>query len=383
MLYLSSICSGCASGILLLSLPWNLLQNTGRALDVGFLNIAPCLIIVAIMPIFSYFLDKFPTKEMYFSLLIFNIFILITFSLFAVLGENKILYFLIFCFAALMRGLEQVARTSFGQKLVNKIEYLDLNRSLELIRQTITLVSGILFAAFSTFTLFKLLLVCLFMNFLSVLFLYLIRSPNLSFRGNSDINVINKPEGFVGEPLKMKTYFLLLVLPYVAIAVQNVIYPSHIHDLLNLPKIFYALMVIPYALGSYLASYSVKYLIKRFDDKIFPIMFFAYCITTALLIVIPSLPVFYFALLLFPLLQGVVRIGRLTLLMKNYPEHCIARVIGYGDTAALIGIVILTIVCGALIDGISVIAAWSAILIVTTAALIALWNLPPPKITFK
>jgi MFS family permease len=376
-LYISSICSGCSSGIILLALPWTLFEHTGRALDVGLLNIIPCILIVVVLPFFSYFLDKFSAKKIYLCLLMFNLMSTTVFSVWAVeSNENSSLLFFVFCYAALTRGLEQVARTTLAQQFVNKEKYHEINRNLELVRQIITLFSGIIFALLKEWNLFGILQFCFIINLFSFFILFYVPTPIKKIALTIDINVKQNSITIPFTSLSQTTYFFILVLPYAAIMAQNAIYPSYIHNFLNLPKIYYALMVIPYGIGAFLATYLTKYLTNIAHNILFILMFVVYVFALIIVILIPHWSIFYFALLLFSLLQGIVRIERLTLLMQTYEASFAARAVGFYDFAATMAIIGLTIVCCVLIDTFFVMAAWMAILFILISALIVLCKLP-------
>lgn len=375
-LHASAFFSGSASGILLLAFPWFLLEKTGSALDVGFIQIIPCVLIIVALPLFGFLLNRFATKKVYFCFLVINIVIMtVLYFLFEIFNINITLIFITFCYVALIKGIEQVGRVTLAQKMINKDQYGDLNRKLEFIRQTVTLFSGILFALVGKLALCNILLLCIGLSLISIIFLLLVMHQMPAESKEKAVQIESKASIKTVNPLNQWSqvvYFFLLSLPFAIIVVQNALYPSHIQQFLMLPKIYYALMVIPYSIGAFGAVYLMKFFVDTSHEVFFRMAFLGYFLAIILVILIPHWIVFYFALLLFSLSHGFIRIKRLTLMMQTYDIFVFGRAISFYDTVTTFNIICLTITSCFLIDKFSVTAAWVLLLMVFTAGFLVL-----------
>ncbi len=359
-IYASSLCSGIANGILLISIPWMVLTNSGSVTNIAIMTVVPYIATVILMPKFSSIVDRFPKKNICYSVILLSLILyafLITITTHTDLSLLK--FYLIISVAIVIRAMQQLSFTILSHSTVSDNDYYNLNRHLEFIRQLISLLSGVIIAILVSYSLKNILICSILLTAVSVALIIPIKAYSK--------NIIAKAEdiGFlstVSYLMKNKTLFkilLILIVPYILVMVQNIIYPIYFLDSLSLDKIHYALFTVPYGLGALSSIYISKLTIRITNTKIFLCtLIFLYATNILLLSIFTNYLLTYFVLFNFSLLHCLIRIERMTIIMKSYDTRHIARICSFFDIIALISIVMLSLMVGLIIDYSSCSYAW-------------------------
>ncbi len=380
-LYIATLFSGIGTGMLLVMVNWVLIETYQSSSLIGALTAASYLISFLVLPQLSVWLDKFHHRVMLQRFYIFGLLIQ-GIALIFIAQEIQTIFFIIVITitSVVIRLADQMSRLAIAQSLVSSEHFKMISRHLEILRQSITLISGVIVAVLiDSIGLVHILIADILLFVAAAGLLGLIPLPQLSAeQKHLKANTENAFRSIVQSYTYFKehpSFFSIMALslaPYVLVLSQNAIHPAHIEQFLQLDGDAYAVMGFVFGAGSLLSPFVSNYLHKQKRSKEIIILcgFLGYLLASIVIMLFPNIWVTYFCLVLFSMSHSMVRIERLAFLMDYVPKDKIGRISGAFELLGLMFVVLCTTFIGFVADYTGIVSAWGTMLVFVSVALI-------------
>lgn len=390
-LYSATLISGIGSGMLLVMVNWVLIEHYESSSLIGILTAVSYLVSFFALPQISVWLDRYIHRVVLQRFYLFGLLIQSIACIFIAQQYWVIAFIVVATISSVViRLADQMARLAIAQSLVDATHFKMVSRHLEILRQSITLISGIIVAVFIDYIeLVDVLIVDIVSFLLAAALLGLVvlpektQSTESSEGEGTQPDNVGKKESVFTSFVKSYSYFkahpyfwavmTLSLAPYVLVLSQNAIHPAHIEQFLNLGGEAYAMMGFVFGAGSLMAPFVSNYLHKQNKAKevVILIGFIGYFIASIVIMLYANIWVTYFCLCLFSMSHSMIRIERLAFLMSYVPKDKIGRISGAFELTGLLFVVLCTFLIGFIADIAGILFAWGAMSLFVGVALVA------------
>ncbi len=341
--------------------------------------------LLAIMTMISYFVSflflpkigqfidsvsrKLILKYIYgFSLLFLTVFLLLLY--FKIINELHLSFILagLCIFFSFIRSSDQIVRNAYVRATCTEENFDTANRSLEVVRQAITLFVGLvgffILEYNSVLTIVNLALITFILSFILISFL---NNDNVFQGTTKDKNIFFSLSLFKNHTqikkidVHLRTIFIISSFPFVLIMAVNLLV-SAIFKSANASFQAFILSTIPYGLGAILAGF-IRYKNENGFLKNFIKNMLFFIIALLMLVLNQNIFIIYIAKFVLAFSHASIRISRSTYLMQNIPNQYFGTISSYYETISIIMIAILSLMAGFLADFFNVYIALSMIFV--------------------
>ncbi|WP_346348365.1 MFS transporter [Enterovibrio norvegicus] len=373
-LLLSTLVAGVAIAVFFTCTFWYIETVFNSTTYISILLSSGYLASFFVFPFFGRFIDRNSGKS---SLrIIYVLGFLIGLFLLALPLKSEIqtltLIFLANVTMVLIRGVDQVTRGVYIKRTSKeRSEMLSFNRYLEIIRQSITFISGgVAFYTIQDSSIYNI-SILLIISFVCALLVNMLLEkdyPEVSSQGASSKKMpstISTGKAFFFS--RENTIVLLSIAPYVSVVSLNAIYPSLTSEL-ELSKSDYALLSIPYGIGAILGSLTPSSSLSF--NSLFLFLFSVFTGAFFIPIFLKTEIGLYITLFVIAFAHAAIRVHRNTEILTMSDKDTVGRVTSFNEMLFIVLSVGLTLVIGVVTDALNAISAWSAVLMINLAILL-------------
>lgn len=223
---------------------------------------------------------------------------------------------------------------------------------MEFNRQSITLLSGIIFLVFGYFIDIK------FINISGFILISISLVANIFFKKDSVlIEKETLKENFIFQKKHM-ALFILLSCPYIINLSIAVTLPSYFNQISD-NQLYYLVSLIPYGIGAITGSLLYSKNISKIIF-LFIICFLSFCVA----IIKPSIISGYLVLFILALVNSSTRVYRNITIMNTYSQEDSHMVFNKIESLCIVIILITSLMSGLITDAINISVSWSVIAII-------------------
>lgn len=354
----------------LIGIPWALVASGGGSSLVSAYLMASYVALTLALPRFAAAVDRGSRKRVAAWIAATGFVVQACSAVALVMGAETALLAASGFVAIVLRSFDQVNRVALAKDLFSQDEYHALNRWMEVSRQLITLIAGGAAAlVFSHGAISSVLAIDAGTYLISLALIGLLPreqatpadAPTMRPPGGALLPWANLRDAWalVSRDRRLLAYALATLVPFIVILAQNALYPAHFERYLGASAELFALDSLFYGAGAALAAAVVKVRERGISSgALVQIAFVGYLGALCATALIPHVEVTFAGSFVFALCHAVIRIERLTLLMRSFDDREIGRVTGFFEVVATASNVVLIGLVGLVVDGISVRAAW-------------------------
>ncbi|MFV8519041.1 MFS transporter [Bacillus sp. SBS7] len=324
--------SAIGSGIVMITIPWLLIKESGGETTFGYVSIIATLIMFLLTPFIGQSIDRFSRK----SLLLCNEGIgIIVIGMMAIWGfagqpYHSIHYILIYIAGSFYYLLFYPTMFAFNQEIFQAEHYKSLSGTMEIQGQLTQVISGAATSFLIEIISLKWILLVDMLTFAGAFVLFLC----IPYVKKKEVKkkVTFKKQLFEGIHFMQKRpkffWFLLATyMPFIGVMMANYLIPVYISDILKASASVYAIEGMMYGVGAVLAGISIPIMMKYVKIEISIVMtMFLYVISITVMIVEPSVMLLYALAIFHAIGNAGTRVARNVLMMEEIPNEVMGRV---------------------------------------------------------
>lgn len=319
--------SAIGSGIVMITIPWLLIKESGGETTFGYVSIIATLIMFLLTPFIGQSIDRFSRK----SLLLCNegIGIMVIWG-FAGQPYHSIHYILIYIAGSFYYLLFYPTIFAFNQEIFQAEHYKSLSGTMEIQGQLTQVISGAAASFLIEIVSLKWILLVDMLTFAGAFFLFLC-IPYVKKKEVKRKITFKKQlfEGihFMKKRPKLFWFLLATYMPFIGVMMANYLIPVYISDILKANASVYAIEGTMYGVGAVVAGICIPLIMKYVKTEVSIVMtMFIYVISITAMIIEPSV-IFLYGLAIFHAVGNAgTRVARNVLMMEEIPNEVMGRV---------------------------------------------------------
>ncbi|MEC0068107.1 MFS transporter [Bacillus cereus] len=324
--------SAIGSGIVMITIPWLLIKESGEETTFGYVSIIATLIMFLLTPFIGQSIDRFSRK----SLLLCNegigiavIGIMVIWG-FAGQSYHSIHYILIYIAGSFYYLLFYPTIFAFNQEIFQAEHYKSLSGTMEIQGQLTQVISGAAASFLIEIVSLKWILLVDMLTFAGAFFLFLC-IPYVKKKEVKRKITFKKQlfEGihFMKKRPKLFWFLLATYMPFIGVMMANYLIPVYISDILKANASVYAIEGMMYGVGAVVAGICIPLIMKYVKTEVSIVMtMFIYVISITAMIIEPSV-IFLYGLAIFQAVGNAgTRVARNVLMMEEIPNEVMGRV---------------------------------------------------------
>ncbi|MGQ7875582.1 MFS transporter [Bacillus sp. 1A] len=320
------------SGIVMITIPWLLIKESGGETAFGYVSIIATLIMFLLTPFIGQSIDRFSRK----SLLLCNegigiavIGIMVIWG-FAGQPYHSIHYILIYIAGSFYYLLFYPTIFAFNQEIFQAEHYKSLSGTMEIQGQLTQVISGAAASFLIEIVSLKWILLVDMLTFAGAFFLFLC-IPYVKKKEVKRKITFKKQlfEGihFMKKRPKLFWFLLATYMPFIGVMMANYLIPVYISDILKANASVYAIEGTMYGVGAVVAGICIPLIMKYVKTEVSIVMtMFIYVISITAMSIEPSV-LFLYGLAIFHAIGNAgTRVARNVLMMEEIPNEVMGRV---------------------------------------------------------
>ncbi|QIZ42245.1 MFS transporter [Bacillus sp. RZ2MS9] len=319
--------SAIGSGIVMITIPWLLIKESGGETTFGYVSIIATLIMFLLTPFIGQSIDRFSRK----SLLLCNEGIGIM-AIWGFVGQpyHSIHYILIYIAGSFYYLLFYPTIFAFNQEIFQAEHYKSLSGTMEIQGQLTQVISGAAASFLIEIVSLKWILLVDMLTFAGAFFLFLC-IPYVKKKEVKRKITFKKQlfEGihFMKKRPKLFWFLLATYMPFIGVMMANYLIPVYISDILKANASVYAIEGMMYGVGAVVAGICIPLIMKYVKTEVSIVMtMFIYVISITAMIIEPSV-IFLYGLAIFQAVGNAgTRVARNVLMMEEIPNEVMGRV---------------------------------------------------------
>ncbi|MED2792479.1 MFS transporter [Bacillus wiedmannii] len=324
--------SAIGSGIVMITIPWLLIKESGGETAFGYVSIIATLIMFLLTPFIGQSIDRFSRK----SLLLCNegigiavIGIMVIWG-FAGQPYHSIHYILIYIAGSFYYLLFYPTIFAFNQEIFQAEHYKSLSGTMEIQGQLTQVISGAAASFLIESVSLKWILLVDMLTFAGAFFLFLC-IPYVKKKEVKRKITFKKQlfEGihFMKKRPKLFWFLLATYMPFIGVMMANYLIPVYISDILKANASVYAIEGTMYGVGAVVAGICIPLIMKYVKTEVSIVMtMFIYVISITAMSIEPSV-LFLYGLAIFHAIGNAgTRVARNVLMMEEIPNEVMGRV---------------------------------------------------------
>lgn len=321
--------SAIGSGIVMITIPWLLIKESGGETTFGYVSIIATLIMFLLTPFIGQSIDRFSRK----SLLLCNEGIgiaVIGIMGFAGQPYHSIHYILIYIAGSFYYLLFYPTIFAFNQEIFQAEHYKSLSGTMEIQGQLTQVISGAAASFLIEIVSLKWILLVDMLTFAGAFFLFLC-IPYVKKKEVKRKITFKKQlfEGihFMKKRPKLFWFLLATYMPFIGVMMANYLIPVYISDILKANASVYAIEGMMYGVGAVVAGICIPLIMKYVKTEVSIVMTMSiYVISITAMIIEPSV-IFLYGLAIFQAVGNAgTRVARNVLMMEEIPNEVMGRV---------------------------------------------------------
>ncbi|KXY34884.1 MFS transporter [Bacillus sp. FSL K6-0067] len=324
--------SAIGSGIVMITIPWLLIKESGGETTFGYVSIISTLIMFLLTPFIGQSIDRFSRK----SLLLCNegigiavIGIMVIWG-FAGQSYHSIHYILIYIAGSFYYLLFYPTIFAFNQEIFQAEHYKSLSGTMEIQGQLTQVISGAAASFLIEIVSLKWILLVDMLTFVGAFFLFLC-IPYVKKKEVKRKITFKKQlfEGihFMKKRPKLFWFLLATYMPFIGVMMANYLIPVYISDILKANASVYAIEGMMYGVGAVVAGICIPLIMKYVKIEISIVMtMLLYVISITVMIVEPSVMLLYALAIFHAMGNAGTRVARNVLMMEEIPNEVMGRV---------------------------------------------------------
>ncbi|MCU4936916.1 MFS transporter [Bacillus cereus] len=324
--------SAIGSGIVMITILWLLIKESGGETTFGYVSIIATLIMFLLTPLIGQSIDRFSRK----SLLLCNegigiavIGIMVIWG-FAGQPYHSIHYILIYIAGSFYYLLFYPTIFAFNQEIFQAEHYKSLSGTMEIQGQLTQVISGAAASFLIEIVSLKWILLVDMLTFAGAFFLFLC----IPYVKKKEVKrkIIFKKQLFEGihfmkKRPKLFWFLLATYMPFIGVMMANYLIPVYISDILKVNAFVYAIEGMMYGVGAVVAGICIPLIMKYVKTEVSIVMtMFIYVISITVMIIEPSV-IFLYGLAIFHAVGNAgTRVARNVLMMEEIPNEVMGRV---------------------------------------------------------
>ncbi|PGT41019.1 MFS transporter [Bacillus anthracis] len=324
--------SAIGSGIIMITIPWLLIKESGGETTFGYVSIISTLIMFLLTPFIGQSIDRFSRK----SLLLCNegigiavIGIMVIWG-FAGQSYHSIHYILIYIAGSFYYLLFYPTIFAFNQEIFQAEHYKSLSGTMEIQGQLTQVISGAAASFLIEIVSLKWILLVDMLTFVGAFFLFLC-IPYVKKKEVKRKITFKKQlfEGihFMKKRPKLFWFLLATYMPFIGVMMANYLIPVYISDILKANASVYAIEGMMYGVGAVVAGICIPLIMKYVKIEISIVMtMLLYVISITVMIVEPSVMLLYALAIFHAMGNAGTRVARNVLMMEEIPNEVMGRV---------------------------------------------------------
>ncbi len=313
--------SAIGSGIVMITIPWLLIKESGGETTFGYVSIISTLIMFLLTPFIGQSIDRFSRK----SLLLCNegigiavIGIMVIWG-FAGQSYHSIHYILIYIAGSFYYLLFYPTIFAFNQEIFQAEHYKSLSGTMEIQGQLTQVISGAAASFLIEVVSLKWILLVDMLTFAGALLLFLC-IPYVKKKEIKKKITFKKQlfEGihFMKNRPKLFWFLLATYMPFIGVMMANYLIPVYISDILKANASVYAIEGMMYGVGAVVAGICIPLIMKYVKTEV----------SITVMIIEPSV-LFLYGLAIFHAIGNAgTRVARNVLMMEEIPNEIMGRV---------------------------------------------------------
>ncbi|MGE7881343.1 MFS transporter [Bacillus sp. NPDC094077] len=324
--------SAIGSGIVMITIPWLLIKESGGEETFGYVSIISTLIMFLLTPFIGQSIDRFSRK----SLLLCNegigIAVIGMMAIWGFAGQSyhSIHYIIIYIAGSFYYLLFYPTIFAFNQEIFREDHYKSLSGTMEIQGQLTQVISGAAASFLIEIISLKWILLVDMLTFTGAFFLFLC----IPYVKKKEVKrkVTFKKQLFEGIHFMKKRpkffWFLLATyMPFIGVMMANYLIPVYISDILKASASVYAIEGMMYGVGAVIAGISIPILMKYVKTEVSIVMtMFIYVISITAMIIEPSIMLLYGLAIFHAIGNAGTRVARNVLMMKEIQNEVMGRV---------------------------------------------------------
>ncbi|MEB9683692.1 MFS transporter [Bacillus thuringiensis serovar pingluonsis] len=324
--------SAIGSGIVMITIPWLLIKESGGETTFGYVSIISTFIMFLLTPFIGQSIDRFSRK----SLLLCNegigiavIGIMVIWG-FAGQPYRSIHYILIYIAGSFYYLLFYPTIFAFNQEVFQAEHYKSLSGTMEIQGQLTQVISGAVASFLIEIVSLKWILLVDMLTFAGAFFLFLC-IPYVKKKEIKKKITFKKQlfEGihFMKKRPKFFWFLLATYMPFIGVMMANYLIPVYISDILKANASVYAIEGMMYGVGAVVAGICIPLIMKYVKTEVSIVVTMCiYVISITAMIIEPSV-IFLYGLAIFHAIGNAgTRVARNVLMMEEIPNELMGRV---------------------------------------------------------
>jgi MFS family permease len=379
----ANITGSIGSGITIFAVPWLLVQQPGGNASFGAVTLVTTIILFFFLPYYGVWVDRHSRKTMMLASELFGFVATAAMAgVGAMLGGYGLMPLSIVYFCGMLYyTLHYPAKLALLQQLFAKSQYQSLMGLMEIQGQVAMMIAGglgVLLVEHVSLT------VILCLDAATYLFSFIIQStipyhadhlappdaPRLSAWGS-----IAEGWQWLCDRPRLGVFFTASLLPFIAVMVGNYLFPIYVSQTLASGAWVLGAGEIIFALGAILAGASLPQLVADHTaQRTVPATMAVFALGAALLVIVPTVPVYLFAALLLGFGNAGSRVARSAAILHLVDKPVMGRINSFFHAFDRVLRTILTAAAIALVTGSGGQAGFGLLLLVVLAGLVAVWQ---------
>ncbi|PEI82426.1 MFS transporter [Bacillus pseudomycoides] len=324
--------SAIGSGVVMITIPWLLIQESGGNQMFGYVSIVATLIMFLLTPFIGQSIDRFSRK----SLLLCNeglgVIIIGLMVGWGFTGQpySSIHYIIIYIAGSFYYLLFYPTIFTFNQEIFQVEQYKSLSGTMEIQGQLTQVISGAAASFLIAVVSLKWILLVDALSFAGAFLLFL--CIPYEKKTNVKQKVTFKKQMFEGIHFmkgRRKFFWFLLAtyMPFIGVMMANYLIPVYISDALKESGSVYAVEGMMYGIGAIIAGIGIPIIMKYVKTEVsIAITVFVYTISITAMIIEPSVFVLYGLAIFHAIGNAGTRVARNVLMMEKIPNEVMGRV---------------------------------------------------------
>lgn len=324
--------SAIGSGIVMITIPWLLIKESGGETTFGYVSIISTLIMFLLTPFIGQSIDRFSRK----SLLLCNegigiavIGIMVIWG-FAGQSYHSIHYILIYIAGSFYYLLFYPTIFAFNQEIFQAEHYKSLSGTMEIQGQLTQVISGAAASFLIEVVSLKWILLVDMLTFVGAFLLFLC-IPYVKKKEIKKKITFKKQlfEGihFMKKRPKLFWFLLATYMPFIGVMMANYLIPVYISDILKANASVYAIEGMMYGVGAVVAGICIPLIMKYVKTEVSIVMTMCiYVISITAMIIEPSVMLLYGLAIFHAIGNAGTRVARNVLMMEEIPNEVMGRV---------------------------------------------------------
>lgn len=324
--------SAIGSGIVMITIPWLLIKESGGDTLFGYVSISATLIMFLLTPLIGQSIDRFSRK----SLLLFNeglgVVIIGFMVIWGFTGQSYSSphYIIIYITGTFYYLLFYPTIFAFNQEIFQKEHYKSLSGTMEIQGQLTQVISGAAASFLIEVISLKWILLVDMLSFAGAFFLFLyipyVKKVNVKQKVTFKKQLFEGVHFMKGRP-KFFWFLLATYMPFIGVMMGNYLIPVYISDILKESGSIYAVEGMMYGIGAILAGVGIPMIMKHVKIEVSILLtMLVYTISITVMIVEPSVLMLYGLAIFHAIGNAGTRVARNVLMMEQVPNEIIGRV---------------------------------------------------------